>query len=347
MKGDPTPFTRHVALLLPDPRDQQILLSYLAAMIQFKGVKFPWTILLQGMEGNGKSLIIRVMEQAIGERHSYMPRNRDLTAKFNAWLADNLFIYVEDFYSPGDSTRVWDNLKPMIASTGRLSIREMQKTGRGMRVYCNFLFTSNYKEAIPLRETSRRCAVFYTAQQIEGDLERYGMGNDYFRGLVAWLEADGFAIAHDFLATYPIPDEFNPVLRGKAPKTSAWDEAIEVTRDPYYEVIEEAVQAEVPGCMDGWLSRQYVERRIKDAGLSRLRPRLIRPILHALGYVPHPGLPEHRAQRRTITTVFPDNCKAELWVRADTPAALVQGPTEVAIAYQAAQGFPCQSTTEN
>lgn len=346
-QGDPTPFVRHVALLLPDESDRQVLLSYLAAMVQFKGVKFRWTILLQGMEGNGKSLVVRVAEQALGERYSYMPRDKDLRDKFNAWVVGSLLVYVEDFYSPGDSRRIWDNLKPMIASTGRLSIRDMMKTGRAQRIYCNFIFTSNYKEAIPLRETSRRCAVLYTAQQTNGDLERYGMTNDYFRGFVAWLEADGFAIAHNFLATYPIPDEFNPVLCARAPKTSAWDEAIEATRDPYYEVIEDAIHAGVPGCMDGWLSRQYVERRIKDAGLPRLRPCLIRPILRSLGYVPHPGLPEHRAQRRTRNFVDPDHCRAELWVHADSPHASLQTCVEVEDAYQQAQGYQCQPTIEN
>jgi hypothetical protein len=40
--GDITPFMTHLRLLLPDERDQLILLSYMAACVQYKGFKFSW-----------------------------------------------------------------------------------------------------------------------------------------------------------------------------------------------------------------------------------------------------------------------------------------------------------------
>jgi hypothetical protein len=57
--GDAGPFLRHLAKLLPDERDRSILLAYMAASIQHKGVKFQWAPLIQGAEGNGKTLLTR------------------------------------------------------------------------------------------------------------------------------------------------------------------------------------------------------------------------------------------------------------------------------------------------
>jgi len=53
---DPEPFLRHLRLQFPNERDRTIFLSYLASCVQYKGVKFQWCPLIQGCEGNGKSL---------------------------------------------------------------------------------------------------------------------------------------------------------------------------------------------------------------------------------------------------------------------------------------------------
>jgi hypothetical protein len=50
-EGDASPFLTHLARVLPDPTDQAILLSFMAAVVQHKGVKFQWAPLLQGVEG--------------------------------------------------------------------------------------------------------------------------------------------------------------------------------------------------------------------------------------------------------------------------------------------------------
>ncbi len=54
--GDASPFLKHLAKVLPNERDAKILLSYMSACVQHQGVKFQWAPVLQGAEGNGKSL---------------------------------------------------------------------------------------------------------------------------------------------------------------------------------------------------------------------------------------------------------------------------------------------------
>ncbi len=71
LQGDASPFLQHLAKVLPDERDQTILLSYMAACAQHQGVKFQWAPLLQGVEGNGKTLFSRCVEQAVGARYTH------------------------------------------------------------------------------------------------------------------------------------------------------------------------------------------------------------------------------------------------------------------------------------
>ena len=104
--GDPTRFLNHLAKVLPDEQDRAILTSYIAACIQHKGVKFQWAPLLQGMEGNGKTLFTRCVAYAIGERFTHMPPAEQIAEKYNEWLYGTLFIGVEDIYVPDHKLNV-------------------------------------------------------------------------------------------------------------------------------------------------------------------------------------------------------------------------------------------------
>ncbi|WP_236470083.1 primase-helicase family protein, partial [Escherichia coli] len=124
--GDVTPFLTHLAKLLPVERDRDILLSYMAACVQYKGVKFKWAPLLQGVEGNGKTLFTLCVMEAVGSRYSHMPPAQEIGEKFNAWLFDKIFIGVEDIYVPEQKLELIETLKPMI--TGEyLAKRAMQQ----------------------------------------------------------------------------------------------------------------------------------------------------------------------------------------------------------------------------
>jgi hypothetical protein len=68
--GDVSLFLAHMKKILPIPRDRSILLAYMAAVVQHQGVKFQWAPLIQGVEGNGKTLFSRCVAEAVGVRYS-------------------------------------------------------------------------------------------------------------------------------------------------------------------------------------------------------------------------------------------------------------------------------------
>jgi len=334
--GDPAPFLDLLVRLLPVQRDREILVCYLAAILQHPGVKFPWCVLIQGVEGNGKSFISDCMAEAVGRRYCYKPRSSEITGKFNDWMYGILLACVEDVHAGAHNDAVMEILKPMITE------RHQETEGKGkdkqtVEVCFNFLLNSNHKDAVRKTRKDRRYSIFYCAQQDEGDLDRDGMGGEYFPKLYDWARAGGYAVVNDYLRSYQIPDALNPA-RGchRAPDTSSTAEACRASQGPIEQEIREAIEQERVGFRGGWVSTHYLDSLLREVGAERALPRnKRRDVLRALGYVPHPGLAA--TDGRVNNPVAPEQAKSRLYVLAGHEAAGLVGPAVIASAYSAAQ----------
>lgn len=342
VKGDPTPFLEHLNKLLPNEQDRSILLCYMAACVQHPGVKFQWAPLIQGAPGNGKTLLTRCVKFAVGDRHSYMPKAKDLTSKFNAWLVGRIFIGVEDIYVPEAKKEVLEELKPMITGGDGYEIE-----GKGVDQYnanlcCNFILNSNHKDAIRKTLDDRRFAVFYTAQQSALDLVRDGMDGQYFPNLYDWLNNDGYAIVNDYLQTYQIADELNPAgACHRAPNTSSTAEALTVGLGSVEQQIMEAIAEERPGFAGGWVSSVALERLLKEMRAERAIPQnKRREMMKALGYDWHPNLKDGRVN---APVAIDGGTKPRLYLRAGHLALNQNSPSEISRMYQEAQGISIAS----
>ena len=288
--GDPARFLNHLTKVLPDEHDRAILVAYMAACIQHKGIKFQWAPLLQGMEGNGKTLFTRCIAFAIGEKFTHMPPAEQLTEKYNEWLYETIFVGVEDIYVPDHKLNVIEVLKPMITND-RHAIRGMGVAQIMKSICCNFMFNSNHKDAVRKTNRDRRFAIFYTAQQNDGDLERYGMGGNYFPDLYHWLKnEDGYAIVANYLETYQIPGELNPAtLCHRAPKTSSTDDAITASLGVAEQIIQEAIDLNELGFRCNLVSTKYARDLLRSNG-KILSPQKVADVLINVGYCKHPAL---------------------------------------------------------
>ncbi len=306
--GNVTLFTNHISKLIRDERDATIFTSYLAALVQYPGIKFQWCPIVQGAEGNGKTLFNRVLKYAIGRRYTHFPKASELAGKFNDWMYRKIFIGVEDiFYDP----RI--NLIEMIKTIITGEDQEIEPKG-GARVTrdicCNFLINTNHKDGLQKTHNDRRFAPFYTAQQEKADLERDGLTHDYFKRLYGWLGKGGYAMCAEFLHTHVIADEFNPALGRSAPKTTSTDEAIAHSQTWLEQEIREAIAQELPGFRGGWISSMALNKLIKSEKVGHIKRA---KILRLIGYVTHPRLPEGRVPR----TVLPDGGRPTLYIHRE------------------------------
>lgn len=335
--GDVSPFLRHLEKVLPDERDRTIFLSYMAATVQHKGVKFNWCPVLQGVEGNGKTLFSWCVAEAIGLHYCHWPHASDLASDFNGWLSNKVFIGVEELYSQEHQTEIVEKLKTIIAGGQAIQIQFKGVDQVSMEICCNLMVTTNWRTAIKkTTDNARRFCTLFSAQQLKSDIERDGMGGDYFPNLYDWLKrGGGFAIVSELLHTFPIPDEYNPATRcHRAPQTTTSDAAIAESRGGVEQTIQEAVDQGLPGFLGGWVSSVQLDKLLESINMgNKITHMRRREMLLGMGYVLHPGL----ADGRTNNPVQPDGRKPQLWVRVGSGLELLAGAAEIARAYSAAQ----------
>lgn len=281
--GDVSPFLDLLRRLLPDERDRSILLAYIAAVVQYPGVKFQWAPVLQGTEGNGKTLIFSCVAYAVGRQYTFMPNAKEVGGQFNGYLDGKIFILIEEFHHRGRHEAL-DDLKPLITNE-YVKAENKGVDQRMIRNTANWAFCTNYKDAVLKSRNDRRYAVFFTAQQSVDDLKRDGMSGQYFPGLYRWLrEGGGYpAVAH-FLRTYPIPDEFNPAGDcHRAPETTATRESIQKSLGQVETEILEAVENDTPGFRGGWISSCAIDKLLLGLHIKIGRNK-VPDILRDLGY---------------------------------------------------------------
>lgn len=339
--GDVGPFLQHLAKLLPDQRDRDLALYYLANMVQHAGHKFQWAMVLQGTEGNGKSFLSRCVAAALGSDLVTWPDATKLAGRFNAWLFGKLAYLVEDFKVDEDG-RLLEKLKPMITGDA-LEIEAKGVDQRTDEICGNWLFNANARGAMPLTRDTRRYMVLWSAQQTAEDLARDGMDGGYFKALYGWADkGKGYAHITHYLQNLAMPAEYGlSWVQGRAPKTTATSAIVETTRPPAEQAVLDAVEGEQVGFKGGWVSSVFLRRLwesqrppVKIVGADR------DDLMARLGYIRHPALgPSGQAHN----VVLPDGGKPQLYLTKAHPALAIAKPAEVAAAYSRAQGIGAAS----
>lgn len=326
------PFLRLLKAQHPDERDRVILLSYAAANVQYPGLKIMWCPIVQGIEGNGKSLIAKNIAQAIGMRYTHFPRAQELTSKFNDFLYAKRFIVVEDLSTRG-VMEIQDRMKNIITQT------EQEIEAKGAKkviknICANLYINTNYKDGLKITDDMRRYAVFYTAQQRLADLAEHGLDGRFFQDYTAWLDNGGQSAINEYLHTFLIPDEFNPIMGcNRAPVTSSRQEALTESLGRIEQMIMDAIEEERVGFRGGWISSIQLDYLLKDNHVYDVSPKQRCKYLEEIGYVRHP----HLAEGRVTNVVAPENKKPRLFVRPDSSGARLTSPFEIGRAYSKAQ----------
>lgn len=280
--GDVTPWLRHMEFMLPVESDRLRVYEYFAHNVKFPGEKIPWAPLIQSTEGIGKGFIQEVMETVLGEMYTYSPKAEELVksgATFNSWMRAKLMIIVNEI-KVDERRELIEILKPMI-SDKRV---EIQSKGIDQEMEdnpANWVFFSNYKDAIPISQSGRRYAIFYSAIQSYNDLLARGMDDNYFNALFEWLRSGGSEHVAHWLLNYPIERGGVPM---RAPETSSRDEAIKMSRGPVEIAIHNAIEDGLTGFRGGYVSTLAVMNRMRQLGGRQPAQSTVQRILETIGY---------------------------------------------------------------
>lgn len=284
--GDATPFLEYLAKLLPDAGDREVLLAYMAAVVQYPGHKFLWSVVIQGTKGNGKSTIGEIINYCVGENYWFPVNPKKITGDFNKYIENRVFLTVEEVHMRNKMDTL-DTIKTLITQA-TVSVEGKGVDQRKGANVGNWMFFTNYKDAMIKERDDRRLAMFFSAQQTYADIVRDGMAGDYFPRLYEWLRADGFAICAEYLMTYAIPVALNPAVTAggkchRAPDTTSAEEAIRASRGGIEQEVYEMIDAEEKGFRQGWISSVALTDMLHDRGW-RLNRSTMTDMLTGLGY---------------------------------------------------------------
>lgn len=304
-EGDVSLFIKHVQNLIGSPADVKIWCDYMAHIIKFPGYKVPWAPLLQSGEGAGKTVFFEVLQHALGEMYIYKPKAQELPSsgsKFNAWMREKLAIVVDEIKTD-EKRELVEILKPLISD----ALVEVQSKGVDQDMednVANWVFFSNFPDAIPINENSRRFAVFYSPIQTNRHMTKAGMGKEYFDRLFNWLHNEGGLqkITYWFM-NYPIERGDLPV---RAPWTSSHQKALKISRTPLQILLDDKIRAGERGFRNGFVSLTAFTKAVANSNM-RHKPAeyVLRETLEKLDYVeigdtPYPIMSEDISLPSTI-----------------------------------------------
>ncbi len=290
--GDVSPFISLLEKMVPEANDRRILLSWAASLVRNLGVKFKWAIFIQGCEGNGKSTIARILEYSVSQRYTHWAKPSEIGDKFNAPFVEKILLIIDEAKT-AEYADLQEALKLMVTST-RLEVRPMYAEKMMKDVCFNIMLISNHKNAVKIEKGSRRYAPFYCAQQDVERRESDGLTEDFFVAFNHWLSNGGFAACYDYLMTYDIAPEYDPAgACVVAPKTSSTEEAITASMGGVEQELLVAIEKREPGFRGGWIRDTEVDHLLARIGKDKAVPRnQRRSLIAALGYIPHPSLPD-------------------------------------------------------
>ncbi|WP_448187728.1 primase-helicase family protein [Azospirillum sp. sgz301742] len=299
--GDASPFLRHVEYLLPDDAVRSHVLNWLAFTVQHPAEKIYHAIVLQGMQGAGKSYLARVLKALHGAKNVHEVSTDEIHGDFTGWLEAKQVILVEELMAAG-RLELANKLKPMITQE---EIRINEKHVRPYRIknVANFFCTTNHEDPIILERGDRRW-FFYKSPAEPKEVS-------YYQSLEAWTEDSLGVIAH-YLAGRDL-SRWNP----KAPPPMTADK-------------EELIRAGLPPLQDFLLTRRDEEAwpfnkevltqdqvmTILPNSLSTAGPERIGRALRAIGVKP---IGERRLPGRGKVKVYALQ-RAELWKQASQDA---------------------------
>ncbi|MBE16529.1 MAG: putative primase [Prokaryotic dsDNA virus sp.] len=222
--------TDHLVWLLNDNREYaNMLISFMAHMVQHPEHRIKWALVLVGRQGCGKSTIFGILGGLLGLSNVTKITRSGVEEKYTPWAGFKQLVCMEEMRISGKNRKfLMDKLKPYI-SDEVVSTRNMYSSEKIVKNVSNLILFSNHDDALPLEQGDRRYYVLKslrTRKEIMGRLDE-GM----FAPIQRYnFESADFSIEsasamHEFLRTFKISEKFS--YQGHAPETDYRQEMIE------------------------------------------------------------------------------------------------------------------------
>ncbi len=249
---DVRPFLDHAAFVIPDAREREIVLNWMAAVAQRQGEKPNWAIVLGStVEGVGKDLLLNPLRRAIGRSYVREIDASELISGFTGFKAKCKLLIVQEMEN-FERRRTANLLKNLLASPPEyLRVNEKHEKPYDTPNIMACVFMSNEFDAIQIGAGDRRYFVAWSSQLPKPA--------DYYQSLVAWGKAGGWDKAAAWLLARDV-STFD--MFGRAPDSPAKTNMRKASRSLLQEWIEDGIEERTAPFQSDLICLQEVYRQL-------------------------------------------------------------------------------------
>lgn len=229
----------HLFHLLKD-EEAAMFLDWLSWVVQNPGKHVNYAVMLQGVEGDGKTFFAEMLRAVMGISNVTMLNAQILHSNFTDWTVGQCVACVEEvrLINDGNKYETLNRVKPNITNT----VIEVHPKGKPVYNAINttsYLLFSNYKDALPLDDNARRYLVLFSRWQSRERIMEFKRQNKlYYRKLYGTLEECAGALRH-WLLNHDQGDDFDPL--GDAPDTAAKKHMVYLSKPEFIQMLDQAV----------------------------------------------------------------------------------------------------------
>jgi hypothetical protein len=267
----------------------EVLMCYLAHLVQHRGQKIRWAPLLIGPQGSGKSVWGSVMAGVLGPGNAQMVPQSVIASGYLRPLVQSEFTVLDELKSRAHKFDIELALRDLITNS-TATTTEKHLTSLRQPNHTNFMGTSNYDDALPIDETDRRWWVNHSRFQTVAQVADWDNRNPDYFSLLNDIQFDPSlaGAVKWYLLNYKIDNPIFLESRTRAPLTEAKRRMIGAGEDPAAQIVRDILDRRMcslltPEFVSIGLLRKQLQPLMTDKAMcdptDRKLPRLLREVL--------------------------------------------------------------------
>jgi hypothetical protein len=272
-------FYHHLLTLTGAREFADVVLQYLAHVVQRPGVKIRWMPLIQSAEGAGKSILYYLLDSAIGEGNSKIVNPSQFNSgSWNDWAVGCQFLVIEELMLKGKDRQATANLYKDFLTNQTINLVAKFKNAQVVQNVANAIAFTNYHSPVHLDESSRRYYVIKSPIQTAAQVKQL-VENGHFIPLDKIIKRRGGAL-RAYLLDVKIPDDFP--TDGPAPKSRFTDQLIAESRNHVLDDIKSIIE----DAGDPLIAHDLIHYARLESMLDLRNNHALSHFLYVLGYEP-------------------------------------------------------------
>ena len=305
--GDVSLWLNHVEYLIPDAREREVVLDYLACMVQRVSEKPAFFIGHRGTHRTGKDLLYKPVMQALGHRIARAVEIDNILSGWGDYLNEMKFVIVTEVDKAQDK-RVANSMKTITAPTAS-GYRILNMKGKGVVTQLDCMggvMMSNKRHFIAIEQGDKR--YFIVDSWVEPN------SKEYYKKIDDWYKSGE---AYPAVLHYLLNRDLSGFDHNQLPyMTPGALEMVQAGKYDYEQDLEEMINDGLPPFHSAWVTSKEVKKVVKEQGL-KCGNNGLEDALRALGWFKFRGQKKVEGEVISTPTFFtdrldPDATKAEV-----------------------------------